>query len=79
MDNPELPEMPKTEDEKTKELEVALKKIEELEITLSTLDNFSNQVRFNSVIYQGISLIIDKLNKIESELNKFKPIKNEKV
>ena len=43
-------------------------KLEELEELNKSLVFYSDQVRFNSIMYQGITLILDKLSKIEEKL-----------
>jgi hypothetical protein len=62
MEEPKLPEIPnvKTEEEQTKELTEML----------TNLQFFSDQVRFNSIVYQGLSVLLEKLTKIEESLNK---------
>lgn len=45
------------------------KKIEELTNLNKELAFFSNQTQFNAVLYNFLSAILEKLNKIESNLN----------
>ena len=47
-----------------------LPNIEEITEVLKNIQFFSDQVRFNSVLYQGFSLMLEKLNKIEELLSK---------
>lgn len=43
--------------------------IANLEKYIQELQLFSDQTKFNSLIYQGVSMILEKINKIESKLN----------
>lgn len=44
--------------------------VKDLKELITNLEFFSNQVRFNQVMYQGYVLIIEKLTKIEEILAK---------
>lgn len=37
--------------------------------TLKQYQFFSDQVKFNSILYQGFEILLDKITKIESMLN----------
>lgn len=43
-------------------------KIKELNDILLSLSFFSDQVRFNQIVHKGISIILDKLGVLESNL-----------
>lgn len=60
---PEIPEMPAVPEIKSDE-----EKIKELEMAITNLQFFTDTVRFNQIIYQGISLILEKLTKIEERI-----------
>lgn len=61
---PEIPEIAPTALEEIPQLP----NIEEITEVLRNIQFFSDQVRFNSVLYQGFSLILEKLTKIEEIL-----------
>jgi hypothetical protein len=50
--------------EKTKEEE--LKETKEL---LNNIQFFSDQVRFNSIVYQGLNVILERIKAIEEKLD----------
>jgi hypothetical protein len=70
-------EKPQTE----QEVENQMKELEEEELTsidedvlalsneLNSLKFFSDQVRFNSILYQGLTLLLEKVTKLEEKLN----------
>jgi len=43
--------------------------INELNKELINLQFFSDQIRFNSIMYQGMNLLLEKITKIEEKLN----------
>lgn len=44
-------------------------KTKELEGIIKNIEFFSDQIRFNSIIYQGINLLLEKVTRIEEKLN----------
>ncbi len=46
--------------------------LKELRESLTNIQFLSDQVRFNSVIYQGLNLIIGKLDKLEEKIDGLK-------
>lgn len=55
---PEDPKIPQTDEQKIKELTEYL----------TTIQFFSNQTKFNSVVYQVLTQILEKLSKIEAKI-----------
>lgn len=53
------------EENETPKLE---ERIKELEEGLKNLEFLSDQTRFNSVVYQGLSLILKRLDEIEGKI-----------
>lgn len=78
-DTLEIPELPETKPEIKVQANIRSEikedpKIKELTEALTNIQFLADPVRVNSVLYQGISLILEKLTKLESDLKSGKPI-----
>jgi len=51
--------------------------IEQYQNYIQELQLFSDQTKFNAILHQGVSMILEKINKIEARLNEIqKPIQS---
>lgn len=71
MEDAQIEFLKQEEIKKAKEQEET-KKIEELSEVINSLQFFSDQVRFNSVLFNGFNIMLEKLTVIEEEIKAIK-------